>query len=224
VSDVTPWTCDFLAARREGFKEGSKSRLGVGPIETIANFGPEVGLRQIIATTAVHFDQGFALNKFAWVTNCRELCLVPAIGHLECLTAWLKAIRSRWPDARCITQGEFGELWRKEFKNNDNINLRFVQQGRGIGGSDKDKEIRWYMNKEFRLAILEDPASSTERVIDFALYSIPAEEPADMTRRWSLMGVLNQKQTRPQDTPVPFNRLSQQYRQAIPKRYPAEFQ
>ena len=217
------WTCDFLAARREGFKEGFNSRMGVGPIETIGNLGPEVGLRQMSATTAVHFDQGFALNKFAWVTNCWELCLVPSIGHLECLTAWLKEIRSRWPDAQCITQGEFGELWRKEFKNNDNINLRFVEKGTGIGGSDKDKEIRWYMNKAFRLAILKDLATQTENVIDFTPYTDAAREPADMTRRWSLMGVINQKQTRPQDRPIPFLEVPSDYRMAIIQRYPGEF-
>jgi hypothetical protein len=217
------WTCDFLAARREGFKEGFNSRMGVGPIETIGNLGPDVGLRQMIATTAVHFDQGFALNKFAWVTNCWELCLVPSIGHMECLTAWLKEIRSRWPDAQCITQGEFGELWRKEFKNNDNINLRFVETGTGIGGSDKDKEIRWYMNKDFRLAILKDLATNTENVIDFTPYTVPAREPADMTRRWSLMGVINQKQTRPQDKPIPFREVPSDFRMAIIQRYPEEF-
>jgi hypothetical protein len=214
------WTCDFLAARREGFHEGFNSRMGVGPIETIGNLGPELGLRQMIATTAVHFDQGYVLNNVAWVTDCWELCLVPQIGHLECLTAWLKEIRTRWPDAQCVTQGEFGELWRKEFKNNEEINYRFVQQGTGIGGSDKEKEIRWYMNKEFRLATLKDLASNAEYVIDFTRYDAPAKEPADMTRRWSLMGVLNQKQTRPQDRPIPFHELSQEDQQAISRKYP----
>jgi hypothetical protein len=217
------WTCDFLAARREGFKEGFNSRMGVGPIETIGNLGPETGLKQMIATTAVHFDQGFALNKFAWVSNCWELCLVPAIGHMECLTAWLKEIRTRWPDARCITQGEFGELWRKEFKNNDSVNLRFVEKGTGISGSDKDKEIRWYMNKDFRLAILKDLMTNTENVIDFTPYTVPAKEPADMTRRWSLMGVINQKQTRPQDKPIPFREMPPQYQEMISLRYQTEF-
>ena len=214
------WTCDFLAARREGFREGFNSRMGVGPIETIGNLGPEQGLRQMIASTAVHFDTGYALNNFAWVTDCWELCLVPQIGHLECLTAWLKEIRTRWPDARCITQGEFGELWRKEFRNNEKINYRFVERGTGIGGSDKDKEIRWYMNKSFRLAILKDLSTNAERVIDFTRYDTPAKEPADMTRRWSLMGVLNQKQTRPQDKPVSFHELSHQDQQTISRKYP----
>jgi len=216
---------DFLAARREGFKDGFNSRMGVGPIETVLrDLGPESGLKQMLAATAVHFDQGFALNTYAWVTNCWELCLVHQFGHLECLTAWLKEIRMRWPDAMCVTQGEFGELWRKEFQNNDSINLRFVARGTGFGGSDKDKEIRWYMNQEFRLAILKDSTTNTEKVIDFTSYTVPAKEPADMTRRWSLMGVINQKQTRPQDKPIPFKEMPAQYQQQILSHYPTEFE
>ena len=214
------WTCDFLAARREGFKEGFNSRMGVGPIETIGNLGPEAGLRQMNATTAVHFDQGFAMNGFAWVTNCWEQCLVAQIGHLGSLKAWLTAIRTRWPDARCITQGEFGLLWRATYRNNDSLNYRFVQRGTGIGGSDKDKEIRWYMNRDFRFALLKDLTSGTEQVIDLTRYDIPASEPRDMTRRWSLMGELNQKQTRPQDAPRPFHDLSAGDRSRVEARYP----
>jgi hypothetical protein len=214
------WTCDFLAARREGFKEGFNSRMGVGPIETVRNHGPKDGLAQMIATTAVHFDTGFSLNDFAWVTNCWEISLINPIGHLECLTDWLKEIRARWPDARCITQGEFGLLWRKEFKNNDKIDYRFVQKGTGIGGSDKDKEIRWYMNKNFRLAFLKDIKDNSENVIDFTRYDIPAREPQKLSRNWSLMGILNQKQTRPQDAPVPFKNLAEKDRQFIMSEYP----
>ena len=214
------WTCDFLAARREGFREGFNSRMGVGPIETIGNLGPEAGLRQMIATTAVHFDGGFELNNFAWVTNCWEQCLVSQIGHLEHLTAWLNEIRTRWPDARCITQGEFGELWRKQFRDNSQIDYRFVQRGTGIGGSDRDREIRWFMNRDFRLALLTDLTTGAEQVIDYTRYDIPAKEPADMTRRWSLMGVLNQKQTRPQDAPVLFRDLTEEDRRSIARRYP----
>jgi hypothetical protein len=214
------WTCDFLAARREGFRDGFNSRMGVGPIETIGNLGPETGLRQMMATTAVHFDRGYALNGFAWVTNAWEQCLVTQIGHLESLTGWLKAIRSRWPGARCVTLGEFGELWRKEFPDNERINYRFVQGGTGIGGSDKGKEIRWYMNNRFRLAILKDSANDAGKVIDFTRYDLPAQEPGDMTRRWSLMGEINQKQTRPQDTPIRFSALPMVSRRIIRLRYP----
>ena len=145
---------------------------------------------------------------------------MPQIGHLEILTAWLKSIRERWPDAQCITQGEFGLLWRSRFANNDSINYRFVQQGTGIGGSDKDKEIRWYMNRDFRFAILKDLTSGAENVIDLTRYDQSAKEPAGITRRWSLMGEINQKQTRPQDTPRPFHELPVQDRERITKRYP----
>jgi hypothetical protein len=214
------WTCDFLAARREGFKDGFNSRMGVGPIETIRNLGPKDGLKQMIATTAVHFDQGFALNGFAWVTDCWELSLVQPIGHLECLTAWLQEIRKRWPDAECITQGEFGLLWRKEFKNNDRVNYRFVQQGTGISGSDKDKEISWFMNKDFRLALLKDLNNQSENVIDFTRYDVKAAEPTQLSRNWSLLGAINQKQTRPQDKPVPLKNLPESDRKFIIGKYP----
>jgi hypothetical protein len=33
------WTCDFIAARRNGFERGFNSRMGIGPIETVGNLG-----------------------------------------------------------------------------------------------------------------------------------------------------------------------------------------
>jgi hypothetical protein len=214
------WTCDFLAARREGFKDGFNSRMGVGPIETVRNHGPELGLQQMIATTAVHFDQGFALNRFAWVTNCWEISLVDPIGHLEILTEWLKEIRKRWPDAKCITQGEFGLLWRKDFPNNDNLSYLFTQTGTGIGGSDKDKQIWWFMNQKFRLALLKDLNTQETKVIDLTRYDYPTHEPQTLSRNWSLLGTINQKQTRPQDQPVAIKELSAEDQKIIYDKYP----
>jgi hypothetical protein len=134
------WTCDLLAARRAGFAEGFNSRMGVGPIETIRNLGPEKGLAQMRHTTAVHFDAGFALNKFAWVTNCWEVCLVKEFGGLECLTQWLAGIRERWPETLCPTQGEFGLAWRRHFKDNSRLDYRFIEvEDRR---PDADREIR----------------------------------------------------------------------------------
>ncbi len=217
------WTMDFLAARREGFKEGYNSRMGVGPIETIKKYGPDTGLKQMLATTAVHFDDGFKRNGFAWVTCCWEISMVNEIGHLETLTQWLLEMRKRWPDVQCLTQGEFGLRWRQEFKDNEKMNYRFQQKGTGIGGSDSDKEIRWFMNKNFRLALLRDLENNEERVIDFTRYDLPAQEPQELTRRWSLMGQINQKQTRPQDKPIPIAALPEKDREMILQRY-AELQ
>jgi len=215
------WTMDFLAARRTGFKDGFNSRMGVGPIETIGAFGPDVGLEQMLATTATHFDNGFVRNGFAWVTNCWEICLVKQVGHLETLTKYLSEIRRRWPDAECVTQGEFGLLWREQFKTNDGIDYQFVQRGTGIGGSDRDKDIRWFMNKHFRLALLRDlETKGSERVIDFTRYDVPAEEPRELIRKWSLLGQINQKQTRPQDKPVPLDALAEEDRSVIFRQYP----
>jgi len=76
------WTCDFLAARRNGFEGGFNSRMGVGPIETVGNLGWERGRKEMMDTTAVHFDTGFGLNEFAWVTAIWEV----SVGHNDDLT------------------------------------------------------------------------------------------------------------------------------------------
>ncbi|MCX6360139.1 MAG: DUF3863 domain-containing protein [Armatimonadetes bacterium] len=215
------WTCDFLAARREGFRDGFNSRMGVGPIETVGAYGPEVGVKQMLATTAAHFDDGFDLNRFGWVTNCWEASLVPLFGHLNALTHWLSEIRRRWSGARSVTQGEFGLAWRRQFPSNDRIDYRFRQRGSGIGGSDPNMEVRWYMNKAFRLALLRDwQAGGPAHIIDYTRYDLPAHEPKDATRRWSLMGQINQKQTRPQDQPVRLSEIPGRDREAIIHRYP----
>jgi len=217
------WTCDFVAARREGLDWGlnRNSRLGVGPIETIGWFGPEVGLAQMVETTAAHFDAGVELNGWGWVTNCWEISLVPQIKHLNVLTRWAARIRERWPGAECLTLGDFGSAFRATHKDNGGWRYRFVQRGTGIGGSDRELEVRWFMAKEFRLALERNwKAKSPERVIDFTRYDVPAREPADETRRWSLMGRINQKRTRPQDTPVPMDALAPEERALIFRRFP----
>ena len=214
------WTTDFLAARREGFKDGFNSRMGVGPIETLSKYGLELGLKEMLHTTAIHFDRGFELNGFAWVTNCWEVSLpIDVTG----LTNWLSEIKKRWPDVKFITQGEFGLIWRKHYRDNS-FNYRFEEIGSGIGGSDADKEIRWFMNKGFRLALLSDlNTDNSETVIDFTRYDLPAKEPSEMTRRWSLMGDINQKQTRPQDKPVLLNQLPEEMKTIIKTIYPKLF-
>jgi prepilin-type processing-associated H-X9-DG protein len=184
-------------------------------------FGPEVGLAQMVETTAAHFGQGFELNGWGWVTNCWEVSLVPSIGNLDVLTRWARRIRERWPGAECLTLGDFGSAFRAARRYNDGLAYRFVQRGTGIGGSDRNLEIRWFMTREFRLALLRDwKANGPERVIDFTRYDLPALEPADMTRRWSLLGRINQKGTRPQDAPIPFEALAGEERELIGRRFP----
>lgn len=223
VVNLDGWTCDFITVRREGLNWGKNqnSRLGVGPIETIGWFGPEVGLAQMVETTAAHFDTGFELNGWSWVTNCWEVSLVPQIKNLDVLTRWARRIRERWPGAECRTQGDFGNAFRAQYRNNEKLNYRFVQRGTGIGGSDRQIEVRWFMNRDFRMALQRDwKAGDAELVIDFTRYDLPAREPADPTRRWSLMGRINQKQTRPQDKPAPLAALPREDQDLIFRRYP----
>lgn len=221
------WTVDFLNARFPGARIIDDircgSRQGVGPIETVIRLGTELGTKSMLATTAAHFDKGFELNNFAWVTCNWEMSLVDAYkiygykedrNGMEGLVIWFSEMRKRWPNAKFITQGEFGLLWREQFKNNDEINYRFVQRGSDVCGSDPDQEIRWFMNKDFRLALLRDwKANSPEKVIDFTRYDLTAQEPTDPkpgepTRNWSLMNRLNQKGVRSQDKPISIEQLS----------------
>lgn len=214
------WTSDFLAARREGFAEGFNSRMGVGPIETLQAYGYDIGLKEMLHTTAIHYDQGFDLNGFAWVTNCWEASL--EIDY-KGLTEWLKQIRQRWPDVKFITQGEFGLIWRNEYKDNS-FNYQFQEIGSGIGGSDANKEIKWYMNKSFRLALLKDLNTQEEKVIDFTPYNNKAQEPiSGTTRNWTLFGDINQKQTRQQDSPVFIDQLTNTQKDLIKIYYPELF-
>jgi Domain of Unknown Function with PDB structure (DUF3863)/Domain of Unknown Function with PDB structure (DUF3864) len=199
------WTCDFLTARRDGFQGGFNSRLGVGPIETVGNLGEEVGHREMLATTAVHFDRGYELNGFGWVTAIWET----SIGHDDDLTWWLQAVRQRWPDTKVITEGAFGLTWRDHYRDNTGINYRFDAKGTGAPGSESNLEIEWFMNSEFRLAMLHDwMKNAPSMAIDFTRYDLKVEEPQTLQREWSLMNVLNQKGTRPQDKPTRLNQLS----------------
>ena len=233
------WTVDFLSAKYPGGRDFDGmwcgSRQGVGPIETVIRQGTGPGTREMIATTAAHFDRGYELNNFAWVTCIWELGLVEARkiynykgrNGMEGMLIWFNEMRRRWPDAKCITQGDFGMLWREQFRNNDDINYRFVQRGSGICGSDADLEIRWFMNKDFRLALLRNWKNNTpEKLIDFTRYDLKAQEPPDPapgqhSRNWSLMNRLNQKGTRPQDKPIPIEKLSTEEQALIKRRYPS---
>ncbi len=211
------WTCDFLTARRSGFEGGFNSRMGVGPIETVGNLGCERGRKEMVDTTAIHFDTSFRLNRFAWVTAIWEV----SIGHHEDLTYWLPQIEGRWSGTKVVTEGEFGMEGRRHFKDNSKIDYRFVEHGTGACGSEESEEIRWFMNKDFRLALLRDlKERGPGEVIDFSRYDLPAQEPKGPQREWSLMNVVNQKETRPQDKPRLLSQLSQENQSLISRRYP----
>jgi hypothetical protein len=241
IVNLDGWTVDFLCARIPGSRtvagERWRSRQGVGPIETLLDMGTARGGKAMLATTAAHFDDGFQRNGFAWVTCGWEMSLVEArkiYGYggrngMAGLHLWLTAVRQRWPDAQLITQGEFGELWRARFKNNEKLDYQFVHRGCGIRASQEEHEIRWFMNRNFRLGLLRNWKDEVpEKVIDFTRYDLPAKEPADpqsgtQSRSWSLMNRLNQKGTRPQDQPVALTELTAEEQTLIRRHYPELF-
>lgn len=231
------WTMDFICARRTGTRgghsiHGFNSRRGVGPLETYTGWGLELGHHEVMHTTAIHFDQGFKLNGFGWVACIWESEMYHEfdkdliVGALE---KWVGDTKKRWPDVKFVSFGEFGELWRTAHKTND-WNYRFEERGSGLGDSYNNLEIKWFMNPKFRLALLRDWHfnDSPTYVIDFTRYDLPAKEPVDASpekphKDWSLMNVLNQKQTRPQDKPCLFQDLSPENQQMILSVYPDLF-
>jgi len=81
--------------------------------------------------------------------------------------------------------GRFREPVAPAHPDNAHLDYRFVQQGTGFGCSDANLEIRWFMNRQFRLALLRDwEKSSPETVIDFTRYDLLATN----RRIWAATG------------------------------------
>lgn len=230
------WTMDFLCARNSGAMghgiEGYNSRRGVGPIETYKGWGLDLGHREVMHTQSVHFDRGFKLNGFGWVTNIWEAQMVHEFGKdfiCKAMEMWVTDTKKRWPDTHFLTFGEFGTIWRKHYKSNDDWNYRFEERGSGLGDSYNNLEIKWFMNKEFRLALLRDwHKKSVPQVIDFTRYDLKAKEPADPSpehpaKDWSLINKINQKGLREQDVPRPLHQLEKEDQDLIRKYYPELF-
>ena len=230
------WSMDFICARRSGQNghglDSYCSRRGVGPIETYMGLGLELGHMQVMHTQSLHFDSGFGLNGFGWVPNIWEVALVaekkqygPAF-IFKAMAKWVEGTKRRWPDVRFVSFGELGTIWRKHYKDNARWDYRFKERGLGIADSRSDLELRWFMNKTFRLALLRNwHENSPERVIDFTRYDLPAREPADPSpqrpvKDWSLMNRINQKGLRPQDKPILLSELTSIEKRLIAHYYP----
>ena len=236
------WSVDFLNATVSGGVRGTtpfngaNSRRGVGPIESYGEWGLDIGNLSVMHTQSLHFDRGFELNGFGWIPNIWEAALakIPERQNqwwdetfaYRAMEKWIGSTAKRWPDVKFITFGEYGQIWRRHFRNNDLLNYRFEEKGLGIGSSWGNEEIRWFMNKDFRLALLRNWHKNTpEMVIDFTRYDLKAQEPADPSpekpaKDWSLMNRINQKGLRPQDTPVLITDLNVEERTLINRHYP----
>lgn len=237
------WSVDFQCARISGGIEGTtpfnsaSSRRGVGPIETYCDWGLEIGNLSVMHTQEIHFDRGFELNGFGWIPNIWEAALVKRPERknqgetfiLTALARWVGDTLNRWPDVKFITFGEFGEIWRRHYHDNNQWNYRFEERGLGIGNSWGNEDIRWFMNKSFRLAMVRNWQQNTpEKVIDFTRYDLPAKEPEDPSpekpvKDWSLMNRINQKGLRPQDKPTLLKDLRKDDKDLIAKYYPELF-
>jgi Domain of Unknown Function with PDB structure (DUF3863)/Domain of Unknown Function with PDB structure (DUF3864) len=236
------WSVDYLNATVSGGIQGTtpyngaSSRRGVGPIESYGEWGLDIGHLSVMHTQSLHFDRGFELNGFGWIPNIWEAALVKISERqndwwdgtfaYRAMERWIGSTIKRWPDVKFVSFGEYGLIWRRQFQNNEPLNYRFEEKGLGIGSSWGNEEIRWFMNKEFRLALLKNWHKNTpEMVIDFTRYDLPAKEPADPSpdkpaKDWSLMNRINQKGLRPQDKPVSITELTNEEKALISRHHP----
>jgi len=237
------WSVDFQCARVSGGIQGTtvfnsaSSRRGVGPIETYCDWGLEIGHLSVMHTQSIHFDRGFELNGFGWIPNIWEAALVKRPERkdwgetfiLKALAKWVGDTKRKWPDVRFVTFGELGESWRQQYPDNEKWNYRFEERGLGIGNSWGNEDIRWFMNKSFRLATVRNWQQNTpEKIYDFTRYDLPAREPADPSpenpiKDWSLMNRINQKGLRPQDQPILLRDLKKEDHDLIAQYYPELF-
>lgn len=221
------WTVDFLSAMYCG--GGHNCRMGAGPIETLRPFGHDKGIEIMLSAADQMLKENCERNGgFGMVTSIWELCLIQKDGYHamnidgSVITRFLRALKERYPDVKIVTFGELGSYFREHVPNNSTLDYRFVHRGIGVDDSDDRKEIRWYMNEKFRLAILKNLDNGEEKVVDFTDYTKKYIEPGDsdysrgiVQRNWSLMGDINQKQTRPQDKPIEYELLSARQKQII---------
>jgi hypothetical protein len=204
------WTVDFFNARLKGGRGPRKnSRLGVGPIETLGNFGAKNGgMQELLATTTAHFGTSAPFNPFTWVTTQIEVCLLEEVPDLPAITDWLRWIRTTWPDVQCPPLVEFARWIRERYPNNQNLRYELHQKGDGVGVAKKGHEIVWYMNKNFRCGI-EIDRKGRKTVFDYTRYSQHYQEPQGIgERNWSIFDILNQKEIRKQDKPLRIEKFS----------------
>jgi hypothetical protein len=244
VVNIDGWSMDFFAARLKGMGKEHNSRVGIGPIETRINYGLKLGLTEMLHTSEIYFnDKAVSDNGYGFLTVNWELGLLEWVEP-QYLSGWLAALREKYPDTRMLNLGEFGDLWRTHNPDNSRINLKFVERGNSnmpsredwtkLAGDKADRpyhgaifrpemEIRWYFNKDFRFATIQNWKENGPRlVMDYTRYNQPYQEPSGnvIDRRWNILDIINQKESRPQDKPKPFSELPEEEQKKILQWYP----
>lgn len=211
------WTVDLVSARTAGdyWRDGVRfcSRMGVGPLETLHTYDLSTGLREMQQTTEAHFQRkSVQKNPFGWVTNTYEISEAtghPEKRHLNGFSQWLAWIKNTWPDVQCVPVEELGRFIRSKYPDNEGLRYTLSQRGTGIGSSYANQIVTWYMNSRFRIGVVWTDRG--KNVFDFTDYTLHYQEPKNIgARDWTLYGLINQKQTRPQDRPCSYEDFPRQ--------------
>lgn len=207
------WTVDLVAARTAGMSQAGaseqfNSRLGLGPIETLHRLPREDALHELHATSDAHLsERNVERNGLGWLTVNYEVAEVarglrqdPSI--LRDWSGWLAGLRDRYPDLAAPTLAGFADEWTRAHPDNSGLRYLLRQEGTGVQASRLGERVTWFMTDRFRLGVVDGDRAPA--VFDFTSYEeIPPEPVLPGERRWSVLGELNQKRTRPQDEPVP---------------------
>jgi len=154
------------------------------------NLGTVRGRKEMMDTSAMHYRPRPCSQRL-WLGDGH---LGISVGHDEDLTYWLQAVRERMAripghDRRSVRPG-VAQAYPAMFRSTTVL----MPKEPGRRAREKELEIEWFMNREFRLRA---PARLDQKhpplAIDFTRYDLKAEEPHGLQREWSLMNVLNQK-------------------------------
>jgi hypothetical protein len=208
------WTVDLVAARTAGMSGAGdgmqyNSRLGLGPIETLHRLPRAEAFSELDGTSEAHLnDRNVERNGLGWLTVNYEIAEVSrGLQHdptiLGAWSDWLAGLCDRWPDLAVPTLADLGDQWTAAHADNSSINYLLQQEGTGVQASRAGERVTWFMTERFRLGVVD--GNTVPAVFDFTSYDVvPAEPNVAGERRWSVLGELNQKRTRPQDEPVEF--------------------
>jgi len=185
---------DLVTARLRMDEAGQDCRMGVQPIETVLRFGYQKGFEIMKQVTDRYFQDNWENLPFVWVTNQLEMSVIHRNNEVRrAFKNWLDHIRKIYKDVHLLKIADFSELFRKHYQDNSKIQYSFRYRGIGISSSDPEKEVLWWMNKDYRLGVLV--SKNTAQIMDYLVYTDDIQEPQGPESNWNISGIVSQKKS-----------------------------
>lgn len=141
-----------------------------------------------------YFQDNWENLPFVWVTNQLEMSVIHRNNEVRrAFKNWLDHIRKIYKDVHLLKIADFSELFRKHYQDNSKIQYSFRYRGIGISSSDPEKEVLWWMNKDYRLGVLV--SKNTAQIMDYLVYTDDIQEPQGPESNWNISGIVSQKKS-----------------------------